>query len=203
MPATGMPPVSVYPSIRPRSPRGGVLTVAIVQTPDGAVARLPLSGGRHATVDLADLPRVAAFRWYANYSDGRWRVLRYYRVDGQRTRSLPHELLDLPPAVRVAHVNGDGLDNRRANLRRSRATEGGAKRRLNRNNTSGYRGVSWHAPSGKWWAEINGKPRHLHLGYHDTAALERWGERARLKLADGERTASRGRVRRLARRHQT
>jgi hypothetical protein len=173
--------------------RGGPVAFEIVHGRDGAVARIALHGGRHATVDLADLPRVAAYRWYANYSDGKWRVLRSYREGGrQRTRSLHHELLDLPPAVRVAHVNGDGLDNRRANLRRSSATANGAKRRLNRNNRSGYRGVSWYAPLRKWRAEINGRPRHMHLGYFataeeaarvwDEAAEARWGEAARLNF---------------------
>jgi hypothetical protein len=173
--------------------RNEPLTITIVHGRAGAVARIPLNRGKHALVDLADLPRVAAYRWYANYSDRRWRALRSYREGGrQHTRSLSHEILGLPPAVRVAHVNADGLDNRRANLRRSSATADGAKRRLNRNNRSGYRGVSWYAPLGKWRAEINGKPRHRHLGYYDTAeqaaeawdkaAWERWGAAARLNF---------------------
>jgi hypothetical protein len=47
------------------------VAVEIVHIRQGAFARIHLNGGRYATLDLADLPRVAAFRWYANYSDGR------------------------------------------------------------------------------------------------------------------------------------
>jgi hypothetical protein len=71
------------------------------------------------------------------------------------------------------HANETGLDNRRANLRPSDARADGAKRRLKRNNRSGYRGVSWYAPLEKWRAETNGAPRLVHRGCFVTAAAVR------------------------------
>ncbi|EFC7229532.1 HNH endonuclease, partial [Escherichia coli] len=40
-----------------------------------------------------------------------------------------------------------------------------------KNNKSGYRGVSWDAKYGKWRARINASGKCINLGYHDTAEL--------------------------------
>ncbi len=156
------------------------------------VARVPLNHGKEALIDVADLPRVAAHRWYVACEDGRWRAQRGERVEeGGRTRvriiRMASFILGAPPGVHVAHVNGDGLDNRRANLRLSTPREDGARRRLNRNNTSGYRGVSWHAPLGKWRAGIVRRPLKLHIGYYATAeeAARAYDDKARELFGDG------------------
>lgn len=124
-------------------------------------ARIPLNHGREALVDTEDLPRVAAHRWYAACEGDRARV---------RTIRMANFILGATCAPGGAHVNGGGLDNRRANLRLSTPREEGARRRLNRNNRSGYRGVSWHAQTGKWRAGIVRRPLKLHIGYYATAA---------------------------------
>jgi hypothetical protein len=84
-------------------------------------ARIPLNHGQVAVVDAADLPRASAHRWRAEWCAlprrrGIWRV-----STGRRPRiDLNRFLLDADPDEVISHVNGDGLDNRRANLRRWR-----------------------------------------------------------------------------------
>lgn len=74
------------------------------------------------------------------------------------------------PIENIDHVNGDGCDNRIANLREcDQQQNNGNHKRLNRKNTSGYRGVSWRADKGKWKAYINRQNRQCHLGYFETA----------------------------------
>lgn len=70
------------------------------------------------------------------------------------------------PDGQVDHINGNRSDNRFCNLRIVSNAEnaqniGGPQR----NNKSGYLGVSWHKLSNKWQAQIavNGCSRHLGL----------------------------------------
>jgi hypothetical protein len=102
-----------------------------------------------------------------------------------------HNVLMSPPAGMVVdHKNGNGLDNRRENLRVCTRAQNGMNRRRGKNNTSGYKGVHWCASKQRWLARIsvNGKQRSLGQ-YTDpqqayaaycAAALELHGEFARL-----------------------
>ncbi len=102
-------------------------------------------------------------------------------------------ILELPSyadmRVDVDHVNGDGLDNRRANLRittraQNLANSGG------REGSSTYKGVSFESQTSRWKAQITVDGRNRSLGRYDTeeeaataynlAAVEAWGEHARL-----------------------
>jgi len=65
------------------------------------------------------------------------------------------------------HINGDGLDNRRENIRVSTKSQNQANRRnLQSNNTSGFKGVDFHR--GKWRAQIKVDGRKIDLGSFDT-----------------------------------
>lgn len=91
----------------------------------------------------------------------------------------------------VDHIDGDGLNNRRSNLRLATQMQNASNRKLNKNNTSGYKGVSWDTKTDKWVAQIMTNQKQNRLGYFDNpedaykaycaAALELHGEFARLK----------------------
>jgi hypothetical protein len=89
------------------------------------IARIPLTQGKEAVIDAADLPRVAALAWHADYSRAARRWYAVHTRPDDRRLYLHRFLLGAGPDEIVSHVNGDGLDNRRANLRRWRK----AKRR--------------------------------------------------------------------------
>lgn len=72
------------------------------------------------------------------------------------------------PAVAVDHINGDRTDNRFENLREANWSENQHNRRLQRNNKSGYHGVSWDSCAGKWRAGIRANGRGVNLGSYDT-----------------------------------
>jgi hypothetical protein len=62
----------------------------------------------------------------------------------------------------------DGLDNRRANLRIATHQQNNHNHRISKNNTSGFKGVTWFERSKKWVAQINMNGKKIHLGLHGT-----------------------------------
>lgn len=69
----------------------------------------------------------------------------------------------------VDHKDGNGLNNAWENIRLvSGHDENSKNHRLQKNNTSGYSGVSWHSGSKKWHARINIGKKRVTIGYFDT-----------------------------------
>lgn len=58
------------------------------------------------------------------------------------------------PINQIDHKNCDRGDNRISNLRECTGSENAKNRTLNKNSSSGYKGVSFHKASGKWAARI-------------------------------------------------
>jgi len=147
-------------------------------TVEGDVARVCVATrvypGAVALVDAADIPIVIDGR-------GRWHARRQKRTlyavrnvvlpDGRRGRQSLHRLL-LPTALHIDHINRDGLDNRRANLRevtpRQNSLNSGP-----RGGESRFKGVSRYfvrkgRPTERWVATIGCLGEHRSLGHYAT-----------------------------------
>ncbi len=72
------------------------------------------------------------------------------------------------PPEQVDHINGDRSDNRLANLRLANNSENGCNKSMQRNNTSGAVGVTFHPQTGKWRARINKNGQKKFDGLFDT-----------------------------------
>ena len=59
-------------------------------------------------------------------------------------------------------------DNRWINLRSSTPAQNCRNTAIKKNNTSGYKGVSWDKQKSKWFAQIMVDRKHIFLGYHRT-----------------------------------
>ena len=133
---------------------------------------IPLTQGHVAIVDDVDYELVEPYKWRIQTVSGRRTggYARSHKKVGDRYATvLMHRLiLDAPKGLQVDHANGDGLDNRRCNLRLATREQQGYNRALGSNNTSGYKGVSWFKRQGKWHAGLVYKGESIHLGYHDT-----------------------------------
>ena len=68
----------------------------------------------------------------------------------------------------IDHINGDKVDNRIENLRAVTASQNQHNRKINSNNTSGYKGVSYNARANKWCARIRLENKRINLGYYST-----------------------------------
>ncbi len=127
---------------------------------------IPLTQGRFAVVDDNDYPLVATRRWHAVRRGRVWYAM---TDDGRSPPAYMHRLiLGAGPWQEVDHINADGLDNRRENLRLCTHADNIARARFPRG-ASGYRGVCLFKPYvGKprpWKAEFNRNGKRYHLGY--------------------------------------
>lgn len=133
-----------------------------------AFRRIPLTQGYFAIVDPADYEQLSRYKWRLCKTKGKtvlYTERSVRRADGKYSRILMHrELIRPPKGYVIDHVNGSGLDNRRANLRLATVAQNAwnAKKRGGR---SGYKGV-WLARDKRLWrAAIVCHGKRKHLGY--------------------------------------
>lgn len=152
----------------------------------GRLTFIPLTqAGLWAVVDTADLDLVEGRSWSVSRSGHTWYV-RSKRSGGQLHRAILG-LADDDPR-QGDHINGNGLDNRRANLRPASRAQNMANRRPNVSAASKYKGVRKSERGSGWAAMLSGG----YLGYfpteeaaaraYDAAAAERYGQYARLNF---------------------
>ena len=142
-------------------------------TIDGDIAFVPLTKGFVSIIDSADAELVGQFNWYAR--TGIRETPYAIRVDQRGEKNLHiglHRMLLNPPkGLHVDHVDGNGLNNRRSNLRVATPAENQRNRGLHINNTSGYKGVGWDKQRGKWLAQIELSGKTTRLGRYATKEL--------------------------------
>ena len=74
----------------------------------------------------------------------------------------------IPNGFFIDHINGNKLDNRLENLRLATNSQNQQNRPAPKNNSSGYRGVTWHKQMNKWMARICYKKKRKLIGFFDS-----------------------------------
>ena len=134
---------------------------------------IKLTQGKVAIIDDADFDLVSRHKWYAVTSQRHntyYAIAHARRDDGSRTTIQMHRLILglTDPKIHTDHIDGDGLNNQRANLRECSNAENQWNTGAKINNTSGFKGVSWNKWRGKLVASIAVDGKQKYLGYHDT-----------------------------------
>lgn len=153
-----------------------------------------ISGGNLTLIDDADFASVNEHIWSTSGVCEASKI--EYAWNGTIGR-LHRFLLQPVDGFSVDHINGDGLDNRRSNLRlcSNRENSHNAAKRATRNCSSAFKGV-YLADKKYWCAQIQINGKKVNLGRfadelsaaraYDLAALEHFGEFARLNFPTAE-----------------
>lgn len=165
---------------------------------DGSIREIQLTKGETAIVDADDYDRVSIYRWHVS-RNSRIHYARRSGVDpktGKKTTQYLHRfILDYHGQSQIDHIDNDGLNCRKYNLRVATVSQNQMNRySRNKNNTSGYKGISWHAGAGRWRARVHINGRRKHIGFfgspeaaakaYDTVIKEMHGDFARLNFPD-------------------
>ena len=144
---------------------------------------IPLTQGKVALVDDADYESLAQHKWFAQ------RILHHWYAVRRGGRTYMHrEILKPGPGEQCDHVDGNGLNNLRSNLRRCTPSQNQQNRRKQVGTKNSLKGTRFH-PRGRakpWSASIWCWDGHHSLGYYateeeaarayDAAAREKFGE---------------------------
>jgi hypothetical protein len=135
---------------------------------EGNVAYVQLTKGHEAIIDAESVGLVNQFNWSA-LPTGVTVYAKAYVMQpcGKRKTVYMHRVVArAPDGKQVDHANGDGLDNRSANLRVCTHAENSKNRRHMIGTTSVFKGVYFSKRIKKWHAQIVSDGEKFHLGYH-------------------------------------
>ena len=129
---------------------------------------VPLTQGQVAIVDDEDFERISAHKWNAAWNESTKSFYAQSNVAGglrrQRTIIMHRMIMGASRGQEVDHRNRDTLDNRRRNLRLCTQAQNTLNRGIQRNNTSGFKGVKKHTQCNRWMACVQLNRRRLYLG---------------------------------------
>lgn len=109
-------------------------------------------------------PRASVYAWRFTKIEDQWQHVLLHRLILERIlnrRLIKGELCD--------HENGEGTDNRRENLRLASSLQNAQNKGMRKDNTSGFKGVSYRKDTGRYVARIYVNKLCIRLGNFATA----------------------------------
>ena len=163
-------------------------------TGDGSVAILLTTPGFVAFVDEHDYPTVEAIRWNLRRNSRSKTTYAYGYSRTLKTNVFMHKMVMQDPfGQNVDHVDGNGLNNRRKNLRLASGSENCANRDPHSPSKHGFRGICAARRKGVWVAKVKFHGRSIHIGTfstkeaaalaYDSKVRELWGEFAKTNFS--------------------
>lgn len=155
--------------------------------------KINLTQNKYTLVDDDMYEYLIQWKWYAHNMSGKYYANRR-DVITNKTILMHREILGAKKGDIIDHKNGDPLDNRACNLRLCTSKQNSRNSKIHKNNTTGYKGIVLHKPTGKYHSRIVLDGKKLSLGYfdnpvdaalaYDKKALELFGEFAFLNFPD-------------------
>jgi hypothetical protein len=130
----------------------------------GDVAYVPLTQGLEAIIDAEDVPVIAPYNWCAMRQPTGLYALRGVGPRGSTRHVRMHRAIMGDDCEVIDHINGNGLDNRKCNLRPATKALNNRNMKKRSDNKSGVKGVCWHSAAKKWAACISVDRKSRYLG---------------------------------------
>lgn len=134
--------------------------------------KIQLTRGYFALVDDEDFEKFNKYKWQRSLAKTKSRKVIYAKTgitqsNGiQRTVRMHRMILNAKKDEIVDHINGNGLDNRKGNLRIVTNRQNHQNRHIKV--TSKYPGVYWKKDNSKWMAKITAKNKQIYLGLFES-----------------------------------
>lgn len=128
---------------------------------------IPLTQGKVTLVDDEDYDELNRYKWYAHNTFKNWYALRsdYINIK-QKTIRMHHQVTGFRYKM-IDHIDRNGLNNQKCNLRPCNHSQNRKNARLHKNNKSGLRGVFWNEQRKKWETSICKDGKAIYLGLFD------------------------------------
>ena len=131
-----------------------------------------LTKGYVALVDDCDYEKVAIHSWYAATTtyraDGTPRI---YAAKGTNPCYMHRFILQAAKLTMVDHIDGNTLNNQRANLRLCTNAENSRNSKGTKGTTSKYKGVHFRRAGQDWLAQITCNYKNIYIGIYKTEVL--------------------------------
>jgi hypothetical protein len=131
--------------------------------------KIKLTQNKYALVDDDDYEVLNKLKWHtAKYAGGIFYAQRSEKVNGKfRYYPMTRKIMGTSPKGKIVdHIDGDGLNNQRKNLRFASVSQNGMNRKDNCNNVSGFRGVTYNKNAKKWQAQTMSRGKPVYLGLY-------------------------------------
>jgi len=169
---------------------------------DPNVRYIPLTKNQFAIVDAADYERLSRYTWSASHCG---RTFYAARNAGGRPVLMHRMIMRPPKGMVVDHIDGNGLNNRRSNLRICTRAENNRNRRPAPGGSSRFRGVYRCRTADRWIANLSVNNRTVYVGLfadeveaalaRDAAARKHHGPYAWLNFPNNPAKAAKSEIR--------
>lgn len=142
-----------------------------------------------ALVDDEDFESFSAKKWYSIKTD-KHSIYAITKASSHSMAYMHRTIMNAQKGQIVDHIDGDGLNNQRSNLRFATTSQNAQNMRVHKTSVSGYKGVTWRKLDKLWYANIVINGKVLGLGNfkikedaahaYNAAAIKHFGEFAHL-----------------------
>ena len=127
--------------------------------------RIPLTQGKVAIIDDKDLALVSQYEWFAHKNGKNFYAETRLPISKGRILLKMHVLImGKKIGFEIDHINHNGIDNRRENLRHATHSQNHQNNRPRIHCSSKYKGVYWHKRDKKWEVQIGLDGALFYLG---------------------------------------